>query len=273
MGNTKEGSGGKFRAKKTYFSMVSNNALRDPELSLRAKGLYSLIQSYITLEGFTLYKNFLMTQSKDSHNTFDLAWKELKQKGYLVQYRINGENGRINYEYELLDIPEIPQPKNQGVVNQNPPQPKKPFVVKPPYGKTTNGDVGSINNTELNNTNWNNNQIISEEEVMDMIGYDPICGNEIVENIVTIIAEVLNTPDSDSIRVNKTDMSAKVVKERFRKIEYKHLDYITLVLNEFTGDIRNIKSFMITTIYNAVATCDVYFTTRVNRDLYEMKKP
>lgn len=272
MGNTKEGSGGKFRAKKTYFSMVSNNALRDSELSLRAKGLYSLIQSYITIEGFTLYKNFLVSKSKDSHNTFDLAWKELKQKGYLVQYRINGENGRINYEYELLDIPATPQPKNQAVVNQILPQPKKPLVVKPSHGKTTNDDVGYINNTKLNNTIQNNtisHHIVSRHDVIRQIGCDPqLNNNEIMDNIIEIMIEVLNTPDDEIIRVNKRNMEAKEVKGRFRKVEYKHMDYITLVLSEFTGDIRNIKSFMITTIYNAVATCDVYFTTRVNHDLY-----
>jgi hypothetical protein len=45
---------GSFRKKKTYFSQVSNEALRDNTLSLKAKGLYALIQSYITIENFTL---------------------------------------------------------------------------------------------------------------------------------------------------------------------------------------------------------------------------
>lgn len=51
-------SGGKFRKKRVNFSMVSNEILRDNSISLKAKGLYSLIQSYVTLENFTLYKGF-----------------------------------------------------------------------------------------------------------------------------------------------------------------------------------------------------------------------
>ena len=49
---------GTFRKKKIYFSQVSNEALRDENLSLKAKGLYALIQSYITIENFILYKDF-----------------------------------------------------------------------------------------------------------------------------------------------------------------------------------------------------------------------
>ncbi|MBO3338971.1 RNA replicase, partial [Clostridium perfringens] len=36
---------GQFRKKKIHFTQVSNMALRDPALSLKAKGLYSLINS------------------------------------------------------------------------------------------------------------------------------------------------------------------------------------------------------------------------------------
>ena len=49
---------GKFRKKKIYFTQVSNYALRDKYLSFSAKGLYSLIQSYITIPDFDLYKSF-----------------------------------------------------------------------------------------------------------------------------------------------------------------------------------------------------------------------
>lgn len=33
---------GAFRGRKVFFAQVSNEALRDPELSLKAKGLYGL---------------------------------------------------------------------------------------------------------------------------------------------------------------------------------------------------------------------------------------
>ncbi len=102
---------GRFRKKKVFFTQVSNNALRDNELSLKAKGLYSLIQSYITMENFTLYKGYLKSQCKEGEKAFESTWKELKDAGYLIQYRLQDdtldENNKkkmtFYYEYELLD--------------------------------------------------------------------------------------------------------------------------------------------------------------------------
>lgn len=98
-----ENQSGAFRKKKVYFSQVSNSALRDEKLSLKAKGLYSLIQSYITMENFNLYKNNLKQQCLDKEKSFENTWKELKEAGYLIQYRLQGNKGFFYYEYELLD--------------------------------------------------------------------------------------------------------------------------------------------------------------------------
>lgn len=45
---------GAFIKKEVPFAQVSNHALRDDKLSLKAKGLYALIQSYLTLPDLTL---------------------------------------------------------------------------------------------------------------------------------------------------------------------------------------------------------------------------
>lgn len=101
---------GRFRKKKVNFSMVSNVILRDDTVSLKAKGLYALIQSYITIEGFTLYKSFLQSKCHEGKRSFQSAWDELKEKGYLVQYRMHDERNKFYYEYELLDCPERQMP-------------------------------------------------------------------------------------------------------------------------------------------------------------------
>ncbi len=64
--------------------------MRDENLSLKAKGLYSMIQSYITIENFTLYKNTLIKQCKDKEGSFNTAWKELKDNGSLLDIN-NGQ--------------------------------------------------------------------------------------------------------------------------------------------------------------------------------------
>ena len=76
-------------------------------------------------------------------------------------------------------------------------------------------------------------------------------------------------PDQATIRVNQTDQKAELVKERFRKLRYKHIEYVRLVFSEFTGEISSMRNYLITSLYNAVSTCDIYFKQRVQHDMYE----
>lgn len=106
-----ENRNGKFRQRKTKFAPVSNSALQDDKLSLKAKGLYSLIQSYINIPNYDLRIWKLIAQCKDGKKAFYSAWKELKDTGYLKQYRIpSGEAGAFEYEYELLDEANLSTP-------------------------------------------------------------------------------------------------------------------------------------------------------------------
>lgn len=251
-----EYSGGKFRKKKVNFSMISNEILRDSTISLKTKGLYSVIQSFITLDDFTLYKGYLQSICTEGERAFDGAWRELKAKGYLVQHKMRKGAKTFYYEYELLDSPIHPQ--NVGVADVD---------VK----NVDSTKDRCINNTLLNNTLLNNNvsnHIVSERDVSHQIGYDSSLHDDFIENLILIMVDVLNMPDQATIRVNQADQQAKVVKERFRKLRYKHIEYIKLVFSDFTGEISSMRSYLISTLFNAVATCDIYFSQRVQHDMY-----
>ena len=95
---------GKFRHRKVNFTQVSNSALQNPNLSLKAKGLYSLIQSLNSKPNYDLYKWSLKKQCKEGDKAFNSAWKELKDNGYLKVYRVpSGNMNQFKYEYDLLD--------------------------------------------------------------------------------------------------------------------------------------------------------------------------
>ena len=107
MGKVKSGT---FR-KKTNFAAVSNSALKDPKLSLKAKGLYSVIQSYITMPDIELKKSKLRALCQEGEKAFETVWKELKEAGYLKIYRSpTGEDDQFKYEYELLDMADLSRP-------------------------------------------------------------------------------------------------------------------------------------------------------------------
>lgn len=267
-----EYSGGKFRHKKVNFSMVSNEILRNDAVSLKAKGLYALIQSYITIEDFSLYKGFLLSKCKEGKKAFDAAWKELKDTGYLIQYQMQDPKTKQFYwEYDLIDsLREKPYPQN-GTRAINSHTSKKDDMVQSICGSKEVMAIGGTNKTVSNNTDlkeYISNHIVSERDVADQIGYDESLHDDFVENLLLLMVEVLNMPDDGLIRVNQSNQKAKVVKKRFKQIRYKHIEYVKLVFSEFTGEISSIRSYLITALFNSVATCDIYFAQRVQHDMY-----
>lgn len=110
---------GKFRKREKPFTQVSNTLLRDQNISLKAKGLYCLISSYLNMINFTLYKGTLKKSCQEGRDSFDKAWNELKEAGYLIQHKTKANNGRFIYEYELLDEPEVELEKESKKRNSN----------------------------------------------------------------------------------------------------------------------------------------------------------
>ena len=75
---------------------------------------------------------------------------------------------------------------------------------------------------------------------------------------------------SDVIRVNREDKPAAIVKSQIMKLEYSHMEYILNCFHDQTPEICNIRSYMLTMLYNAPLTIDHYYRAQVNHDLYGM---
>ena len=86
---------------KPGFTVVQNSVARDWNLSSGALGLYTRIQSYITMENITLTKGSLLERVPEGEYAFNTAWNELKSKGYLFIHVYPGEKGRFVCQYEL----------------------------------------------------------------------------------------------------------------------------------------------------------------------------
>ena len=98
---------GKFRNKKATFTAASNVMLFDARLDMDTKTLHNMINYYISIPGFTLYKGHLQKVTGLGQKAFNRMWKQLKETGYLVQHKLKGERGIFYYEYELFDVPQI----------------------------------------------------------------------------------------------------------------------------------------------------------------------
>ena len=69
------------------------------------------------------------------------------------------------------------------------------------------------------------------------------------------------------IRINKQDYPHEVVKSRFLKINSDNVEYINFALQNNTSDVRNIRAFLITTIYRSTETMDNWYTAKVQHDM------
>lgn len=246
---------GVIRKKRTYYAQVSNVALRDETLSLKAKGLLAIIESYLTLDGFVLYKDFLISKSTDGECSFRGAWKELKDHGYLIQYKLkDNETKQFYYEYEICDNPHV---ENHHMAQK--PDAEFPHVANLGVGNSTCGKPPPYNNTLCNNTIYINT-------IHTNINYDPIfidsIDKKLVDNIVDIMNEVLCS-NIEYIAINGNNVSLNLVKSIFLKVGSSHIQYVVNVINNYNNKISNMKNFIITTLYNSVLTLDAYYINLV----------
>ena len=92
--------------RKNGFTVVQNQIARDNNISLKAKGLYLVIQSYITMPDVTWKKSDFEKFSTDGRRSFDTSWTELRDAGYIKWHRVYVKStGKFRDEFELLDEP------------------------------------------------------------------------------------------------------------------------------------------------------------------------
>lgn len=87
--------------------------------------------------------------------------------------------------------------------------------------------------------------------------------NEMVEIMLDAICSTRPT-----IRINGEDMPQEVVKSRLLKLDSRHIEYVFQAMDDCPSDIRNIRAYILTTLYNASLTMDNYYSALVNHDLY-----
>lgn len=265
---------GAFRKKKTSFAQVSNVALRDETLSLKAKGLLALIESYLSLDNFTLYKQFLINKSKDGETAFRSAWKELKDKGYLIQYKLKDEETKqFYYEYEVCDNPHIENPPV--AIKPLAPHDENPHVANPsveyPNSSISTSSIPTERKIHLYNNNINNNtvsnNIIYINTIRTNIDYSPVFVNspdrELVDNIVDIMVDLLIN-NYDTIKINHGEVKSEYLKSILLKVNMNHILYTINTINNYKGKINNMRNFILSVLYNSVLTLDSYYQNLIN---------
>lgn len=125
------------------YTVMSNSHFREKEMSLKAKGLLSLMLSLPDDWDYSIAG--LVTLSKDGKDSVMNALNELESFGYLKRTRVTNKNGQFaGYDY---DIYETPQAENSYAEK---PYAEKPYTEKPLQLNTNKLITNKPNTKELN---------------------------------------------------------------------------------------------------------------------------
>lgn len=114
-------------------------------------------------------------------------------------------------------------------------------------------------------------EILRDNLEIDILAQDSRYDLERVNEMLDIMLDAICST-SPTIRINGEDMPQQVVKSRFLKLNSSHIEYVLQAMNDCPSNIRNIRAYLLTTLYNSVATLDNYYATMVNHDLNEDRK-
>ena len=282
------------------YTVMANHHLRNKELSLKAKGLLSLMLSLPEDWDYTV--KGLAYICKDGIDSINGAIKELETTGYMHRQRVRNDRGQLTTtEYTIREYPKDTgggtppaedEPAQEKPIWENPTQ-AVPVQEEPhqlnTYLQTTQQPKTDLLNTETSNPYQSNPYASPKKTGYDGIGYDDyeeikemvyenieyehfkqhggIGMHERLDEIADIIIETLCSTKS-TINIAGDDYPARLVKDKMLKINSSHIEYVFDCLNKNTTYVRNIKRYLLATLFNAPSTIDSYYTALVNHDLY-----
>ena len=292
-----------FRIEKTRdYTVMANHHLRNTKLSLKAKGLLSLMLSLP--EDWDYTTKGLAKICKDGVDSICSTVNELEEHGYVIRERIRNAKGQLtDIQYTILEQPKPPQP-GQGKPKQENPVLGNPVLGSPEQEEPEQGNTTQLNtkkssnqglNTDLSNTEVSNpirsNPYEDKPQAADGMGTDMRSAREIYQEIILenieyhhlvqnnqidrerldeLVELIVDTVCSarKTIRIARDDYPAEVVKARFLKLNSSHIEYVLSSMQENTTYVRNIKKYLLAALYNAPSTISSYYTSLVNHDLY-----
>lgn len=93
---------------------------------------------------------------------------------------------------------------------------------------------------------------------------------ERLDELVEIMLDAVCTK-RQTLWVAGDEIPTDVVRSRLLKINSSHIEYVFECLQRSTTKVYNIKSYLLTTLYNATLTMGSYYTAEVNHDFYGSK--
>ena len=230
-----------FRVERTRdYTVMSNHHLKDTGLSLKSKGLLSIMLSLP--ESWNYTTRGLAAICREGVDAIGSAIRELETAGYIVRRLLRGDDGRItDTEYVIYERPIEPDtpPPGPGEPDTPLPHTENPYAAEPCAGKPAQLNTDQVNtnrsNTDPSRRTEGNARAGADggavrqerDRIREQIEYGSICtveNREQVDEFVEIMLEVALT-NSPTIRVGRErEYPTALVRERFRLIDSSHIE-------------------------------------------------
>lgn len=88
-----------------------------------------------------------------------------------------------------------------------------------------------------------------------------------IDEILDLLIETVSVP-KEKVRLNGTEYPYQLVKDKLLKLDYFHVCYVLDCLKDNITAVKNIRAYLLTTLYNATSTIESHYQSKVNHDLY-----
>ncbi len=174
----------------------------------------------------------------------------------------------FDYKEESQSKKSLPQEESRG-------KKSLPLEVKEfnPINTNQNETDSHISNLSIHpNSNIAENEDADRwrEKIRNGIDYQCLCVDysvrvEQLDELVELMVEVFMTKNS-KIRISGEYYNSSYVRSRLAKLDMTHIQYVLDCLEKNSSQIRNIKSYLLTALFNAPVTINSFYQQKVNAD-------
>lgn len=136
------------------YTVMSNTHFKESEMSLKAKGLLSLMLSLPDNWDYSI--NGLVSLSKDGRDSVRKALEELEKYGYLKRTALKDKQGRFaGYEYDIYETPIVENLTTEKPLSENPTT-ENPIQLNTKQSSTKQSSTKQLSTKEINKELNNN---------------------------------------------------------------------------------------------------------------------
>ena len=290
--------------KENNYTRVSNHYLRDNSLSFKAKGLLTLMLSLpedwdYTIAGFAQF-------TADCRVSIANTIRELEECGYIRRNQTRGENGAFaQNEYWIYEVPQTGEPPcaenvetaDDHIITDENSEMNDIEPMADIESTANNGNVmpmsypnqpippTEIPSAEIMPTGNSTQQIkeIQKTEKQNLIRYDLMRARaadrveyavlreefpkEQLDELIELIVE-MESCQSETMLIAGAVYPRELVAPRMQSLNAECIRYVLDCLREVKPQVKNMKKYLMASLFNAPATMENFMESRVQREVF-----